>query len=50
MEGHLRLGEALTMSDLANRTEEGGGVQMMRGFTPLKFSLEEGAEEGEGQP
>ena len=48
LEGHIRMGEALSMAELVNRTEEEGGVQMLRGFLPLKFSLED-AREGGGE-
>ena len=41
LERHLLMGESLSASELAHRTEEEGGVQMLRGFAPLRFTMEE---------
>ena len=37
MERHLKVGEALSVQQLVERTKKKGGVTMLRGFYDLKF-------------
>ena len=45
LERHLKIGEALSVEQLVQRTKDDGGVRMLRGFFDLKFKE---ADDGEG--
>ena len=45
LQRHLKIGEALSVEQLVQRTKDDGGVRMLRGFFDLKFKE---ADDGEG--
>ena len=45
LERHLKIGEALSVEQLVQRTKDDGGVRMLRGFFDLRFKE---ADDGEG--
>jgi uncharacterized surface protein with fasciclin (FAS1) repeats len=45
LQRHLKIGEALSVEDLVQRTNDDGGVRMLRGFYDLKFKK---VDNGEG--
>ena len=44
LQRHLKIGEALSIEQLVQRTKDNGGVRMLRGFYDLKFT-----KDGEGK-
>merc|ERR1711978_333190 len=45
LERHLKIGEALSVEQLVQKTKDDGGVRMLRGFFDLRFKE---ADDGEG--